>query len=97
MRRILYLLVTALGIAALFVSPIAAAGAKQLGEHAMSGTVTDIDHETGKLSLNTQVGELDLHFPPQALKDVKEGDQLTVHLGFMKGSAASASPQKKPR
>jgi hypothetical protein len=96
-RRTLHLLLTALGIAALSVRPVVAAGAKQLGEHSMSWTVTDIDHETGKLSLNTQVGELDLHFPPPALKDVKEGDQLTVRLGFMKGGAATTSPQKKPR
>jgi hypothetical protein len=96
-RRTLHLLVIALGIAALLVSPVVAAGAKHQGEHSMTGAVTDIDHDTGKLSLNTQVGELDLHFPPPALKDVKEGDQLTVHLGFMKGSAASATPQKKPR
>jgi hypothetical protein len=96
-RRTLHLLVAALGIAVLSVSPVVAAGAKHQGEHSMTGTVTDIDHQTGKLSLNTQVGELDLHFPPPALKDVKEGDQLTVHLGFMKGSAASASPQKKTR
>ena len=97
MRRTLHLLVAALAIAALSFSPVVAAGPKQLGEHSMTGTVTDIDHETGKLSLNTQVGELDLHFPPPALKDVKEGDQLTVHLGFMKGSAASTAPQKKTR
>jgi hypothetical protein len=97
MRRTLHLLMTALAIAALSFSPVVAAGAKHQGDHSMTGTVTDIDHETGKLSLDTQVGELDLHFPPAALKDVKEGDQLTVHLGFTKGSAASANPQKKPR
>jgi hypothetical protein len=96
-RKILAILVTTLWIAALAAGPVAAAGAKPQGEHAMSGTVTDIDHDTGKLSLNTQVGELDLHFPPQSVKDVKEGDQLTVHLSFSKGGAASASPQKKNR
>jgi hypothetical protein len=96
MRRVLSCLIVTLWIGALVVGT-GAAGTKHQGEHAMSGTVTDIDHETGKLSLNTQVGELDLHFPPPALKDVKEGDQLTVHLGFTKGSAASASPQKKSR
>jgi hypothetical protein len=97
MRRTLHLLVTILAIAALSFSPVVTAGAKHQGEHAMTGMVTDIDHETGKISLDTQAGELDLHFPPPALKDVKEGDQLTVHLGFSKGSAASASPQKKTR
>jgi hypothetical protein len=75
----------------------AAAGMKHQGEHSMSGTVTDIDHTTGLLSLKTEAGVLDLHFPPQALKEVKEGDQLTVHLGFSKGGAASGTPPKRSR
>lgn len=96
MQRVLYCLIITLGIGALVVGT-AAAGTKHLGEHSMSGTVTDIDHQTGKLSLDTGVGELDLHFPPPALKDVKEGDQLTVHLGFTRGGAAGAGPEKKSR
>jgi hypothetical protein len=97
MKRALYVLAFALWIGTLAMGTAAAAEMKHQGEHSMSGTVTAIDPQTGKLSLKTGVGELDLHFPPQALKDVKEGDQLTVHLGFSKGSAASASPQKKSR
>ena len=75
----------------------AAAGMKHQGEHSMSGTVTDIDHKTGLLSLKTEAGELELHFPPQALKEVKEGDQLTVHLGFSKAGATSGTPPKRSR
>jgi hypothetical protein len=56
--------------------------------------VTDIEHQTGMLSLDTGVGELKLHFPPQAIKDIQEGDQMTVHLGFSKGGAWSAMPRK---
>jgi hypothetical protein len=97
MQSVLRVFVIALWVGALALGPAAAAGAKHQGEHAMSGTVTDIDPQTGKLSLNTGVGELELHFPPQALKDVKEGDQLTVYLGFSKGAPASASPQGKSR
>lgn len=96
MKRAFHFLMIVLSIGALAVGT-AAAGMKHQGEHSMSGTVTDIDHQTGKLSLNTGVGELDLHFPPQALKDVKEGDQLTVHLGFSKGGAASATPRRGNR
>jgi hypothetical protein len=70
---------------------------KHQGEHAMSGTVTDIDPQTGKLSLSTEVGDLELHFPPSALKGVKEGDSLTVYLSFSKGDATSTSPQKQRR
>lgn len=75
----------------------AAAGMQQQGEHSMRGTVTDIDHQTGLLSLKTEAGELELHFPPQALKEVKEGDQITVHLGFSKGGATSGTPPKRNR
>jgi hypothetical protein len=70
---------------------------KHQGEHAMSGTVTDIDPQTGKLSLSTEVGDLELHFPPAALKGVKEGDPLTVYLSFSKGDATSTSPKKQRR
>jgi hypothetical protein len=57
------------------------------GTHTMTGTVTEVDHTTGMLSLNTQEGELKLHFPPAALADVKNGDTLTVSLGFHAGTS----------
>jgi hypothetical protein len=59
------------------------------GTHTMSGTVTEVDHTTGMLSLNTHEGELKLHFPPDVLKDVKNGDSLTVSLGFHEGASMS--------
>jgi osmotically-inducible protein OsmY len=53
------------------------------GMHSMSGQVTQIDQKSGKLSLKTSDGAtLDLHFPPSALEDVKQGDRLSVQLGF---------------
>jgi hypothetical protein len=48
------------------------------GTHTMTGTMTNVDHTTGMLSLNTHAGELQLHFPPDAVKEVKNGDALTV-------------------
>ncbi len=56
------------------------------GQHTMSGTVTAVDHTTGMLSLNTHEGELKLHFPPAAVKEVKTGETLTVSLGFHEGA-----------
>jgi hypothetical protein len=99
MKKSLYFLmipIIALWIGAL-AAGTAAAGMKHQGEHSMSGTVTDIDHKTGMLSLKTEAGELDLHFPPQALKEVKEDDQLTVHLGFSKRGATSGTSPKRSR
>ena len=63
----------------------ASAGAAQEGEHAMRGTITAIDESTGILSLRTDTGDLKLHFPPPSVRELKEGDTITVHLAFEKG------------
>jgi osmotically-inducible protein OsmY len=65
--------------------------ANMKGVHTMSGQVTSVDHDSGKLSLKTHEGTLDLHFPPSALKDVKRGDQLNVELGFRAPSGSQQS------
>jgi hyperosmotically inducible periplasmic protein len=62
------------------------AGVTREGEHAMSGTITAINHSTGVLSLRTSAGEFTFHFPPPATRGLKEGDTITVHLAFEKGS-----------
>lgn len=54
------------------------------GSHSMTGTVDKIDHDKGALTLKYGSSEMLLHFPPAALKDVKNGDAITVHLGFTK-------------
>jgi hypothetical protein len=60
------------------------------GIHTMTGTVTEVDHTTGMLSLQTHAGELKLHFPPDAVKAVQNGDALTVSLGFHAGASMPA-------
>lgn len=67
-------------------------GADFKGRHTMTGEVTKIDKDKGMVSLKTKEGEFNLHFPPTALKDVKEGDRLTVQLGFREEGAGAASP-----
>lgn len=57
-------------------------GGDLMGIHTMSGTIEDIDKESGVVDLKTAVGDLKLHFPPQSLANVKEGDQIEVQLGF---------------
>ena len=56
-----------------------------MGQHSMSGTVATIDKSKGTVSVKTDEGTLDLHYPPQALSDIKEGDTVTVFLGISKG------------
>jgi hypothetical protein len=63
----------------------ASTGAPQQGEHAMRGTITALNQSTGLLSLRTSAGDLTLHFPPPSMRDLKEGDTITVHLAFEKG------------
>ncbi len=65
----------------------AAAKGAMKGQHTMSGTVSNLDRQTGMVSLNTDAGELRLHFPPQALQNVKEGDTITVSLALQERAA----------
>lgn len=61
-----------------------------MGAHVMTGTVDKIDHAKGTLMLKNSASDMMLHFPPSAMKDLKNGDTITVRLGFNKGM-----PQKK--
>ncbi|MDP1634077.1 MAG: hypothetical protein Q8L69_05275 [Gallionellaceae bacterium] len=54
------------------------------GRHSMTGMVDKIDQTKGALTLKYGSSEMLLHFPPAALKEVKNGDTITVHLGFTK-------------
>ena len=68
-------------------SPSAAgtAGKDFEGEHTMSGTISKLDRDKGTLTLKAANNEeLELHFPPAALQNYKEGDQVAVHLGITK-------------
>lgn len=59
------------------------------GEHSMSGTISRIDHSNGKVTVKTGEGNLDVHFPPQSIANLKKGDTITVHLGFSEGAGAA--------
>jgi len=61
-------------------------GGKMMGMHKMTGTVDRLDHAKGTLMLKTGMGDLVLHFPPPAVKDLKDGDTITVQLSFHKES-----------
>ncbi len=67
-----------------------AAGTAMRGSHKMVGEVTKIDEAKGMVTLKTDEGELDLHFPPAALKGVKEGDRVEIQLSMRPAAAAGA-------
>ncbi len=55
-----------------------------MGMHKMPATVTDADAGTGMVDVNAGGMALKLHFPPSAMKDLKAGDKITVHMAFSK-------------
>ncbi len=55
-----------------------------MGMHSMGGTVESINHKTGWMKLKTGVGEMTIHYPPQAIKDLNKGDKITANLSFTK-------------
>jgi hypothetical protein len=58
------------------------------GQHKMTGEVTKIDATKGMVSLKTDEGDLDLHFPPSALQGIKEGDRVEIQLAIRPAAAA---------
>lgn len=61
------------------------------GQHKMTGEVTKIDATKGMISLKTDEGALDLHFPPSALQGIKEGDRVEVQMAIRPASASGAA------
>jgi BON domain-containing protein len=53
-----------------------------MARHSAVGQVITIDHDTGKMTLRTDDGMLDVRVPPESVKDVESGDQLTVDIGL---------------
>ncbi len=72
-------------------SPTMAAGGDFVARHTMTGEVTRIDSKKGHMTLKTAEGNLDLHFPPSALSNVKKGDRVTVELAMKPEGGPSAS------
>lgn len=60
---------------------------KMMGMHKMTGAVDKIDHAKGTLMLKSGMADMALHFPPSSIKDLKDGDTITVELGFTKEGA----------
>ena len=55
-----------------------------MGTHMMPATVTAIDTKTGLVDVTAGNMALKLHFPTASLASLKEGDKITLHLGFSK-------------
>jgi hypothetical protein len=55
-----------------------------MGMHSMGGTIESIDHKTGWIRLKTGMGDMTLHYPPPAIKDLNKGDKITANLSYTK-------------
>jgi hypothetical protein len=56
-----------------------------MGRHVMSGSIEMVDLQTGWIKLKTGDGDMVVHFPTPSIKDMKNGDIITVYLSFSKG------------
>lgn len=61
-------------------------GIQLQGQHSINGTVSEMDSTTGKVTVTTSGGALDLQFPPQALSDIRQGDTVTLQMAFIPGA-----------
>ncbi len=59
-------------------------GMHMMGMHMMPATVTEADTKTGVVDVMSGGMALKVHFPPKAMAGLKEGDKITLHMGFSK-------------
>jgi len=52
------------------------------GRHTMTGEVTSVTPDKGRVMVKTPEGRMLLHFPSAALQNVKKGDSVTVELAL---------------
>ncbi len=64
-------------------------------EPMMRGTITSIDHDTGKIELKTDMGTSQVYFAPQSIKNLKEGDKVAVELETSKREAKEHRESRK--
>ncbi len=53
-----------------------------MGRHTMTGEVTSVAPDKGRLFIKTPEGRMLLHFPTTTLQNVKKGDSVTVELAL---------------
>jgi hypothetical protein len=69
---------------------------EMVGHHTMEGQVTKVDAKKGWIDVKTSEGSMKLHFPPEALANVKTGNSVSVELGLKdNGPAARGSDKSK--
>lgn len=52
------------------------------GRHDVRGEITNVNKDTGMLSLKTAEGDLQLAFPPAAVNKLNKGDEVSVEMAI---------------
>ena len=60
------------------------------GTQRVAGTVTQIDHRKGFVTLSTSDGAQKLYFPPQTIGSLKKGDRITARYAFARSAVPPA-------
>ena len=97
MTRVLAMLMGLVFLSAAMASAQAPRSAGDtMSRHTMDGQVTKVDAKKGWVDVKTSEGSMKLHFPPEALANVKKGDSVSVELGIKDhGPAPSGSVKPK--
>ena len=97
-KRILATTAGFLLLGATMASAQAPKPAGDMDRHTMDGQVTKVDAKKGWIDVKTAEGSMKLHFPPEALANVKKGDSVSVELGIKdNGPAPSGSVKSQPK
>jgi hypothetical protein len=85
-----------LGCFLLWATPTAALASElksPMGDHLMSGTISKIDHAKGMLTVMTDEGPLDLHFPPASIMKLTNGEEVVVELAISPEAVLTGEPR----
>ena len=97
-KRVLATTASFLLLGATMASAQAPKPAADMDRHTMDGQVTKVDAKKGWIDVKTADGSMKLHFPPEALANVKKGDSVSVELGIKdNGPAPSGSVKSQPK
>jgi hypothetical protein len=97
-KRVLATTASFLLLGATMASAQAPKPAADMDRHTMDGQVTKVDAKKGWIDVKTAEGSMKLHFPPEALANVKKGDSVSVELGIKdNGPAPSGSVKSQPK
>jgi hypothetical protein len=61
------------------------------GEHTMSATVKNIDHQAGTVKINSEGKNLTVAFAPSSLHRLHQGQKIKVHFAIRDNSSTSSN------